>query len=1033
MRILLWLAVVVVFAGQAAGGEAAFVKRTEAGIAIGNKFLELRFKAVGGRCTAMQLVNKLANRTLPIRSDDLSLGVEGRRPLVSADLAFKKADDEAIPGGRRLTLRFENKSHGVRLDVVYELADRDFFLRRRLEASVTRPLALRRVDVWRVGVQGTCAHQGFGEPVFLDDTFWGLEYPGGENRFADGTVTLSQYPGRTVADRFVSKTAVLGVAEPHRVARRFRRYVETFRVTPKRTALFVNYNTWWTLMPPTEKNCLALIDLFRRNLFEPHGESFDTFTIDDGWDDKKSLWKIRADRFPKGFAPLVGPLKAMKANLGLWLSPSSGYGHAPWGGANGYEHNSNKWYLCQSGPKYRRDIVKVVTNLAKEYDMAFFKFDGFCPTCEATGHGHLPGPYAREANIDAYLELLTAVRRARPGVYLDPTCGMWLSPWWLRYVDSIWGSVSGDYPAIVVPAPVVRDSATSTRDAVFRQRCREHPGYPPAAVEHLGIIVITGEKWEDNAMAVAGRGCRLLTLYIDPKHFRNGERDWAFLASVLKWVRHNAETLQHTEMVPGDPFQREPYGYAHFAGARGILSLRNPFIEPKAVRVRLDESVGWQRAEAGGTFAARIVYPREETLAGALRHGDVLEVQLQAYETVTVHVERAGPERVPLAGVRAHEAHREGRRVVYTVYGRPGGKMTARAAAPITGASLDGQALPLDPKKPLDVPIVFPGDERPCRVEDARLVLKTPEGPWSLDGNCVAIVPPGTAASLHLLCDPRGGPADALECSARVGGKPARVRVVRSGGHEEHSRHAWTWLEFALPAGRNDVSVTVKPAKQGAAFRGRVGWWLWAEHPLTKGTLTLEFAKAPPPSPPEPLPVPLRMAHERQIVTIQAPKAFRVARRWPKLGPAGVYLDRVAPDETSQGWGKLQRNQSVWEKPMVVAGRTFDRGLGTHANSHIVYDLAGGKFRTFRCLVGRDAHGQDGRIVFQVKVDGKKVFDSGPMTKATAAKAVEANLAGAAELELICLDGGDGISGDHGNWADAQLLHQSPAGREPQK
>ena len=58
----------------------------------------------------------------------------------------------------------------------------------------------------------------------------------------------------------------------------------------------------------------------------------------------------------------------------------------------------------------------------------------------------------------------------------------------------------------------MRYSATTTRDAAFRQRCREHPGFPPAAIEHGGIIVITPEPWQDNAMIVLGRGGRLLTL-----------------------------------------------------------------------------------------------------------------------------------------------------------------------------------------------------------------------------------------------------------------------------------------------------------------------------------------------------------------------------------------------------------------------------------------------------------------------------------------------------------------------------------------
>jgi hypothetical protein len=165
--------------------------------------------------------------------------------------------------------------------------------------------------------------------VFLGDTFWGLEFPGGHDVCANGVLTLSHYPGRTVADRFVSKSAVAGVAAKGDVARQFQRYLKTFQATPDTTKLFVNYNTWWTLMPPTEKNCLELINLFKQKLFDVYGQSFDTFTIDEGWDDKQSLWKLRTDRFPDGFHPLSEPLRAMHAAHGLWLSPSSGYNHAP--------------------------------------------------------------------------------------------------------------------------------------------------------------------------------------------------------------------------------------------------------------------------------------------------------------------------------------------------------------------------------------------------------------------------------------------------------------------------------------------------------------------------------------------------------------------------------------------------------------------------------------------------------------------------------------------------------------------------------
>jgi hypothetical protein len=991
---LLFFALAFVLPLAAAGMDGpakARVKRSGSEISIGNRSIELAFDVRPEVGKAVRLTNKLSGRTIPLRTDDFSVGIEGRPPLRAGDFRFQAARDEEFAGGQRLALSMENPS-GLQLRIVYELGDSDFFLRRRLELTTKSPLALRQVDVWLVGIEGKCSHQGFGSPVLLDDTFWGVEFPAAENHHADGLAKLTHFPGRTVSERFTSKTAVVGVSEAGRAARWFQRYVETFRAPSSKTPLFVNYNTWWTLMPPSEKNSLELIELFRRKLYEPYGESIDTFTLDDGWDVDPSLWEINAAAFPRGFAPLVEALKAQKARLGIWLSPSSGYNHAPWLSKHGYQANSNPWYVCSSDPKYRRDIVRRVTDLARQYNVAFFKFDGFAATCDAPGHAHLPGPYAREANVEAFIELMTAVRRVQPEVCLDPTCGIWLSPWWLQYADSLWGEVSGDYPDIIVPSPIVRDSATSTRDGVFRQRCREHPGYPPAAIEHLGIIVISPEKWEDNAMIVVGRGARLLTLYVDPQHFRHGDRDWAFLAALLKWIRHNADLLRQTELVLGDPMKREPYGYAHFRGTRGILALRNPFIEPKTVEIKLDESLGFSHAEvlasAVGGFRARVVYPRHEVLPPLLRFGDTLSFPLQGYETAILDVRPADPASPVPVGVRCQETGHEGNRVTYNVWTRP-----RQPAAPALAVSA------------------------------LKLSLRSSGASWEIAGQCMADLPAGTKATMHILCDPRGTAPGVVLCMATVGGKPVEVRAVRtpSKPDQAHGPHPWTWFEFPVPDGRSEVSVTISPASKTEFFRGEVGWWLWAEHPLTKSTLVVHDApQSPTGESVEPLPLPVSMESVREILTIQSPTLLRTGHRWPK-GKALVWLDEVEPDDAVQDYGKVEKNRSVWEKEMIVAGKKFARGLGAHANGRIVYDLAGAGFKTFRARVGRDQHADNGIVVLQVWGDGKKLFDSGPMTKTTPAKPVEVNVAGASTLELRAVDGGDGISGDHADWAEAQL------------
>lgn len=1030
-------------------------------LVLSNEALELHFTVQGGQARLSRIENKLARKTVPISDEGFLIGLEGQPSLNLADFVFQKSSRQEVgQGGQRLVLHYGGKRAGLDLEIVYELGREDFFARRWIELRSETPLDLRRVEAWVVGVPGPCRHQGFGEPVFLENTFWGLEFPAGHNVYEEGKVKLVQYPGRRTAHRWTSHRAVVGVAEPGRVVRRFRQYVASFQTTPPETHLFVNYNTWWTLMPPTEQNCLALIETFRKNLFEPFGESFDTFTIDDGWDEKQSLWEIQRERFPRGFAPLVEELKKMNGRLGLWLSPSSGYNHAPWGAQVGYEVNSNPWYLCQSGPKYRRDIVPVVCRLAREYSLAFYKLDGFCATCENAGHGHLPGEYAKEANVEAYIELLEAVRRERPGIFLDPTCGMWLSPWWLRYADAIWGSVSGDYPEIVVPAPIVRDSATTTRDAVFRQRCEEHPGYPPAGIEHLGIIVITPEKWEDNAMIVVGRGCRLLTLYINPSFFTKGEKDWAFLASILRWARHNAVILaHHTELILGDPFQKECYGYAHWRENRGILALRNPFIVPQKVSIPLDATSGWEPSlpkGSGGSVSAsvgvevsssvpppglkrvlaRIVYPRQEVLPKLLAYGDRLELELSAYETLMVELEPVEPESTEpvLAGLPVREVRRQDRQIEYELFGQPGQKLSLRLPPGVRTAWLDNGPVSLQ-EQTGQLLVEFAGSVQECRVENfTQKVIpgSDPTEAWKIQGAGTILVPPGTKAALHILIDPQTPLATPLSCQAEVGDQQVQVRAVRSPEKRQqtHSPHRWTWFEVPLPEGNHPFLWTIQPSKpavQSSTAKsiylvGQVGSWLWAEMPRVRRSLRLEFQTGNLPGEPAPRPLPLQMDQRREIISVQPMRSLRAGSRWTDITQAVVRLAQISPNSVEQAWGELQRNRSVWEKPMTIAGQTFSTGLGTHAESRIVYDLAGGRFKKFRARVGRDEHAQDGEVIFQVWLDGRKMFDSGPMRKTIPAQTVEVDVEGAEWLELRTLPGSDGIAGDHGNWAEAELL-----------
>ena len=109
----------------------------------------------------------------------------------------------------------------------------------------------------------------------------------------------------------------------------------------------------------------------------------------------------------------------------------------------------------------------------------------------------------------------------------------------------------------------------------------------------------------------------------------------------------------------------------------------------------------------------------------------------------------------------------------------------------------------------------------------------------------------------------------------------------------------------------------------------------------------------------------------------------------------------------------------------------FEKGIGTHAHSEIVYDIEGKGYTTFESYVGVDREDTKGTVTFQVWVDGEKVYDSGKMTGNTVMKFVSVDITGKKQLKLVVTDAGDGNGHDHADWADVKL--KAPEGASSTK
>jgi hypothetical protein len=144
---------------------------------------------------------------------------------------------------------------------------------------------------------------------------------------------------------------------------------------------------------------------------------------------------------------------------------------------------------------------------------------------------------------------------------------------------------------------------------------------------------------------------------------------------------------------------------------------------------------------------------------------------------------------------------------------------------------------------------------------------------------------------------------------------------------------------------------------------------------------------------------------------------------------AAVYLSELKPrqyDHTpfvGTTW-PLVADGSVTGGELRLAGSTFDKGLGMHAQSRVVYALDG-QYRWFEALVGLDLeNGKKGRVRIRVLVDGKEK-DLGwnkELTAKDGALTIRVDVSNARELTLEVLFGGFGDVQAHVNWVDARLI-----------
>ena len=138
----------------------------------------------------------------------------------------------------------------------------------------------------------------------------------------------------------------------------------------------------------------------------------------------------------------------------------------------------------------------------------------------------------------------------------------------------------------------------------------------------------------------------------------------------------------------------------------------------------------------------------------------------------------------------------------------------------------------------------------------------------------------------------------------------------------------------------------------------------------------------------------------------------------PKLtGDGELDLTIIKWKSAQSGFGSVQVNKNCGGQPIRINGKSYPKGIGTHANSVIHFQLpAGHKFKKFEALAGLDNGGTDQGACGQSTSIGFAVYTEKPVIRTSVAggNAVDRD----AENALAGLDVADGL--------DAELFAAEP-------
>jgi hypothetical protein len=281
------------------------------------------------------------------------------------------------------------------------------------------------------------------------------------------------------------------------------------------------------------------------------------------------------------------------------------------------------------------------------------------------------------------------------------------------------------------------------------------------------------------------------------------DEEWNAIAKSIGWAKDRFEILKSTEMVGGDPGNKQAYGYVHFFKDRGIAAVRNPFIQPRVLEIKLDPAYGL--CSKASSLVLERVYPTRWVSPHLFAAGATLELPLQGYETGIYEIYPLKKATEPLlAGVTFDVVKEKGKDYLLKV------------------RNINEQVRLLNPWIVKNIKIS--GQEVALHQLQSALSMKPLPGPVKAGAMTAkaggaevdfSVKEPSTAATLVFLVEP----LTQANVSVYLQGKKIEAE-------EEHQEGKWAWYKVKVGPGQHNARIKIQPIDKKIKWTGKISAWV---------------------------------------------------------------------------------------------------------------------------------------------------------------------------------------------------------------